>query len=113
VQPTETRSKSQFFDGIKIVKRLKPAKVDGGEISVIGNRSAEIAPVQYKHIGGRASAFFALISDLDSEINERRDSDKDPVNCPSAASISQFIGRRSFRRNNDRSDVINGILKCV
>src|SRR5437867_11967737 len=30
-----------------------------------------------------------------------------------AARISQFIGRRSLRGNNYRSDVINGILKCV
>src|SRR6202158_5560018 len=35
------------------------------------------------------------------------------ASSPIAASISQFISRRSFRRNNYRSDVINGILKCV
>src|SRR5206468_9014650 len=32
---------------------------------------------------------------------------------PIAARISQFIGRKSLRGNNYRSDVINGILKCV
>src|SRR5437867_3516682 len=32
---------------------------------------------------------------------------------PIAARISQFIGRRSLRGNNYRSDVINGILKGV
>src|SRR5438876_7196224 len=35
------------------------------------------------------------------------------ASCPIAANISQFISRRSFRGNNYRSNVINGILKCV
>src|SRR6267378_5469165 len=35
------------------------------------------------------------------------------ASCPIAASISQFIGARSFRGNNYRSDVINGMLKLI
>src|SRR5262249_24407582 len=68
-----------------------------------------------QHLSLQLSSFRGLVTLVSSARWVRNGCKSNTLFVRTIARNEQFqvIGRRSFRRNNYRSDVINGILKCV
>src|SRR6266404_193319 len=77
VQETvEKRAEPEFRDRIEIGERLDAAKKNCTELGAIVQSACQITPLRSKNIDRRLAAFLGLLSDLDREINERRNSNK-------------------------------------
>ena len=72
----EERAKPEFGDSVEIGERVHTAEKNCAELRAIVQRACQIAPLRSENIHRRLSSFFRLFSDLDSEINKGRDSDK-------------------------------------
>src|SRR5262249_16824423 len=76
------RAKSKFGRSIQIAERLYAAKVKRAELTAFMQGPREIAPLGSQSVHRRLASLLSLISDLDCEINERRDSDKHRCQLP-------------------------------
>jgi hypothetical protein len=71
------RAKAELGHGIEIVERLHTAQKKRGKLRVFVQRFGQIAPLYGESIHRRLAAFPGLLTKLDREINDRRNSDKD------------------------------------
>src|SRR3981081_1493687 len=72
----EERAKPKFGYGVEIGERLQPGKKNCCGLRLTVEGLCQIAPLLSESVDCRLPAFLGLFSDLDSEINERRDSNK-------------------------------------
>src|SRR5262245_29576829 len=68
------RAESELRDRIEIGERLGAAKKNVAELGAIVQRICHIAPLDSECVYRRMAPFLRLISDLDSQINQRRNS---------------------------------------
>src|SRR5438876_7433155 len=73
----EERAKSKFGDRVEIGERLHTAKKNCRGFSVVVQGLCQISPLHRESVDRRLPAFFCLLSDLNGQINKRRDSDED------------------------------------
>src|SRR5206468_1864137 len=76
------RAKSELGDGIEIVERVHATKKKRSELRVLVQRLGQIAPLNRKSIHRRLAALPRLLTNLDREVNERRNSDTDRSQLP-------------------------------
>src|SRR5207245_11554645 len=72
----EEGTKSKFGNGVEIGERLHSAKEDCCGLSVVVQGRCQISPLHSESVDRRLPAFFCLLSDLNGELNKRRDSDE-------------------------------------
>ena len=72
----EEGTKSKFGNGVEIGERLHSAKEDCCGLSVVVQGLCQISPLHSESVDRRLSPFPGLRSNLDGEVNKRRDSDK-------------------------------------
>src|SRR6266700_1373681 len=72
----EKRTKSKFGYRIEIGERVHAAKKNCCGLGVVVQGLGQISPLHSESVDRRLPAFFCLLSDLNGEINKRRDSDK-------------------------------------
>src|ERR1700730_4641145 len=75
-ETVEERAEPEFRDRIEIGERLYAAKKNFAELGTIVQGACQIPPLHRENVDRRLSSFLRLFSDLDSEINEGRDSDE-------------------------------------
>ena len=71
------RAEAELRNGIEIVERVYTAQVDRGKLAVLVQCLGEISPLNRKSIPRLLTAFLGLLTELDREVNERRNSDGD------------------------------------
>src|SRR5205823_9374801 len=70
------RAEPEFRDRVEIGERLYAAKKNCAELGAIVQGACQIAPLRSDNIDRRLSSFLGLFSNLNSQINKRRDSDE-------------------------------------
>src|SRR5439155_20012047 len=78
----EEGAEPEFRDGIEIGERLYASKKNCAELRAIVQSACQIAPLRSENIHCRLAAFLGLLSNLDRQVNERRDSDKHSRQLP-------------------------------
>src|SRR5213592_3289179 len=78
----EERAKPQLRYRVEIGKGLHAAKIDRAELCVVVKRPGEITPLNGESVYHRLVAFLGLSSDLQSEINQGRDSNNHSSQLP-------------------------------
>ena len=76
------RAKPKFGRPIQIAERLHAAKVKLTELNAVMHGFCEIAPLPHQSVHRCLASLLGLFSDLDREIDERRDSDKHRCQLP-------------------------------
>jgi hypothetical protein len=72
----EEGAKPKFGYGVEIGERVHAAKKNCCGLSVIVQGLCQIPPLHRESVDRRLPAFLGLLSDLNGEVNKRRDSDK-------------------------------------
>src|SRR5438552_19172087 len=72
----EERAKPKFGYRVEIGERVHATKKNCGGFGVVVQGSCQIPPLLSERVDRRLPAFLCLLSDLNGEINKRRDSDK-------------------------------------
>src|SRR5205823_11954553 len=75
-EPIEERAKPEFGYRVEIGERLHAAKKNCCGLSVVVQGLCQIAPLHSESVHRRLPAFLGLLSDLNGEINKRRNSDE-------------------------------------
>src|SRR6266480_5938515 len=70
----EERAEPEFRHRIEIGERLDAAKKNCAELGAIVQSACQIAPLHSENIDRRLAAFLGLLSNLDREVNKRRNS---------------------------------------
>src|SRR6266700_1622276 len=81
-ETVEERAEPEFRDRIEIGERLYASKKNCAELRAIVQSACQIAPLRSENIDRRLAAFLGLRSNLDRQINKRRDSDKHRCQLP-------------------------------
>jgi hypothetical protein len=75
-ETVEEGAKPELRHGIEIGERLYAAKKNCAKLGTLVQGACQIAPLHSESVHCRLTAFLSLFSDLDSEINKGRDSNK-------------------------------------
>src|SRR5438132_8423196 len=76
-EASQESAQPDFGHRVQFTEGLEAAKINGAELRAVAKRLHQLAPLSRESVYGGVASFPGLLSDLNCEVNEGRNSDND------------------------------------